>query len=344
MSTVLKSYEERVDSLVKLGHRLTDSTDEVLSEIISKAKLENAWFTQHSVELALEGVVSSYLNEALLRDWAKSYESVNTDVKNVGLILAGNIPLVGFHDLMCVYLAGHRALVKYSSKDKVLITYILGLLSEFDDSVVDRIVFIDRLKDYDAVIATGSNTSSKYFEEYFGHVPHIIRKNRNGIAVIHGDETKEDIVKLGEDIFTYFGLGCRNVSKLYVPEGYKFDFLLSTLHDHYKEIVYHHKYMNNFEFNHALFMLNKENFLMSGELLVKEATEIASRIASVNYEHYPDILWLESNIEEHIEEIQCVVSKHPVGDVDFFHLGQAQRPSLSDYADGVDTMKFLQEV
>jgi len=333
----------RISVASALGRRLLDSEDETIATAVSAARHANGWFTEAMVRKSIDGVANQYLDAEKLQQWTNSYHiPTEGDARKVGLVLAGNIPLVGIHDILSVYIAGHTAMIKPSSKDEVLTRLVLDILRDIDPATAEQIVLTERLKDYDAVIATGSNNTSRYFKEYFGHVPHIIRANRNGVAVLTGTETTEDFVALGEDIFTYFGLGCRNVSKIYVPEDYDFSPLLEVLHDHYKEYVLHHKYKNNFDFNHALFMLNKEEFLMSGSLLVKKSDQIASRIASVHYSYYSDRERLVTELREKAESIQCIVAQEPlVEDLPCFTFGEAQRPSLTDYADGVDTMTFL---
>ena len=333
--------KHRLASLVALGERLASDSPEQ-QEVQHRAQVLNPWFTQQNIERSIKAICEAYLTSSELEPWSEKYAQSQGAKRTVGLILAGNIPLVGFHDLLCVYLSGHSAKIKYSSKDTVLMNYVINQLQDIDESAKQSITVVDRLKDYDAVIATGSNNSGRYFEEYFAHVPHIIRKNRNAIAVLTGSESKEDFLRLGEDIFSYFGLGCRNVSKLYVPEGYNFSPLLEALHDEYKEMVLHHKYKNNFDFNHALFMLNKEKFLMNGCLMVKEAKPIPSRIASVNYEYYSSRDLLAQQLSQQLDDIQCIVSDEPLGQLTVMPLGQAQQPTIADYADGVDTMKFLQ--
>jgi len=341
MSTTV---QQRIDILVKLGEHLSTFDNPNMQTAIRQAHHANKWFTPENIEQSLTAIRDKFLNRTILQNWVKQYDVAGKHKKTVGLILAGNIPLVGFHDMLCVYLSGHKALLKYSSKDKSLIEYIVSAMIAIDRSVADDIVFVERLADYEAVIATGSNNSSRYFEQYFSHVPNIIRKNRNAVAVIHGDETAADFKNLGLDIFTYFGLGCRNVSKLYVPKGYKFDDMLQVLHDEFKELVLHHKYKNNFDYNHALFMLNKDEFLMSGSLLVRKSTAIPSRISSINYEEYEDIDTVAKDLASYIDLIQCIVSNKELEGLETFKLGEAQQPTITDYADGVDTMQFLTDL
>lgn len=335
------TLESRIEVLSTLGQEILERPD-WLQEAVQNAYYANKWFTESESWNALEAIATYFLPQEILTDWTSRYNIQKVvDSKIIGLVLAGNIPLVGFHDVLCCFITGHKVKAKLSAKDEILLKAIVNRLSELEPKVVDRIVLTDRLKDFDAVIATGSNNSSTYFEEYFGKYPNIIRKNRNAVAVISGNETEEDFISLGHDIFNYFGLGCRNVSKLYVPTGYKFDDMLGTLHDHYKELANHDKYRNNFDYNNALLMLNKVEFLMSGSLIITESEDIPSRISTVHYSYYNDIKSLEKELAERKEEIQCIVSKVDLKNHSTFSFGEAQRPSISDYADGVDTMEFL---
>lgn len=336
-----EDLKTKIEALCKLGEVLKNKEESPLIAAIDLAQQQNRWFTKEHIYSALDGIANQFLNRRNLTNWIAQYDISQNEPKSVGLILAGNIPLVGFHDVLSVYISGHRALVKLSSKDTALMTTVINVLGGFDDSAKDQIQIIDRLTDYDAVIATGSNTSGKYFQEYFSKVPNIIRKNRNAVAVLTGSETKQDFIALGEDIFKYFGLGCRNVSKLYVPTNYDFSPLLEALHDEYCELILHHKYKNNFDYNHALFILNKESFLMNGCLMVRKNASIPSRIASVNYEYYESLEDLKKEFENNRELIQCIVSQTAMTGSRTFRFGEAQSPKIDDYADGVDTMQFL---
>ncbi len=335
------TLDQRIEVLDTLGKEILERP-EWLQEAVQKAYYANKWFTVDESWNALEAIATHFLSKEVLSKWTSKYEIKDiTEAKTIGLVLAGNIPLVGFHDVLCCFITGHNTLAKLSAKDEILMKAIVGRLIELKPEVNSRILLSERLKGFDAIIATGSNNSSTYFEEYFGKYPNIIRKNRNAIAIISGDESEADFIALGHDIFNYFGLGCRNVSKLYVPENYKFDFMLGTLHDHYKELANHDKYRNNFDYNNALFMLNKVKYLMSGSLIITEADAIASRIATVHYSYYSDLAILEAELSDRKEEIQCIVTKLSLMNHSTFSFGEAQKPSISDYADGVDTMEFL---
>ena len=254
--------------------------------------------------------------------------------------MAGNIPLVGFHDLLCTFTAGHRTQIKLSEKDRFLIPYLLRELKDLEPATEQYFELVDNLRAFDAVIATGSNNSSRYFQAYFGRYPHLIRKNRNGIAILTGEESEEELRLLGRDTFRYFGLGCRNVSKIYVPYGYSFEPLLEALHT-YREIILHSKYKNNFDYNYALYVLNKEPYLANGCILLVEQEAIPSRIASLHYQFYGDLPSLEDLLDKTGEEIQCIVCRENLLDRQTIRFGQSQEPTLGDYADNIDTMQFL---
>ncbi len=335
------TLDRKIEVLSTLGKEILDKPD-WLQDAVQSAYYANKWFTIDESWKALEAIATHFLSKDILSRWTSEYQIKDeVDNKTIGLVLAGNIPLVGFHDVLCCFVTGHNSLVKLSAKDEILMKAVVSRLIELEPEVNSRILLIDRLKGFDAIIATGSNNSSAYFEEYFGKYPNIIRKNRNAIAVISGDETDEDFIALGHDIFNYFGLGCRNVSKLYVPSGYKFDHMLGILHDHYKELANHNKYRNNFDYNNALLMLNKVDYLMSGSLIITESDAISSRIATVHYSYYDDLSTLERELSKRQEEIQCIVANVKFDKHSTFSFGEAQKPSISDYADGVDTMEFL---
>ena len=329
--------------LNRLGDHLLGE-DDFLRAIMNRSYHNNHWFTIANQERAVRSIAEEMLDRQKLDGWISAYDVKDpTDPKTVGLVLAGNIPLVGFHDWLCTFAAGHRAKIKLSEKDQFLMPYLIKLLTNYDERVADYVSFVEKLKGFDAVIATGSNNSSRYFEAYFGKYPHIIRKNRNAIGVLDGTETAKELEALGEDIFRYFGLGCRNVAKIYVPEGYDFDPLLEALHE-FRDVILHTKYKNNFDYNYSIFVLNKVPYLANGCILLTENTAIASHIAGLYYETYSDRETLNRELAERADEIQCAVSHHPVPGVPTFGFGQAQQPALSDYADGVDTMNFLQSL
>lgn len=334
------TLEDRIHVLVELGQQIQTRQEE-LQPIIHKTYLENKWLTDANCQKALEGIVEHFLQKDKLKSWTSEYQIAdNINRKSVGLILAGNIPLVGFHDVLSVFVAGHKSYIKLSDKDKNLIPHLIKWMENINADSKDYFEFVDRLSSYDAVIATGSNNTAVHFEYYFKHVPHIIRRNRNGVAIIDGTETKDTLLELGKDVFDYFGLGCRNVSKLYVPKDYDFNFLMETLHE-YNELVLHNKYKNNFDYNYAIYLLNQDPFLSNGCVIVKETKDIATRIAMLGYEYYENTSSLAKELTNRADEIQCIVSQSEINGLQTIKPGKAQQPHLSDYADGVDTLLFL---
>ena len=327
-----------IDALATLGD-LINSMPPELEEKVEEAYLQNRWFTAENTKFALASIAGHMLQREKMEDWLGHYEvPAEQKRKNVGLIMAGNLPLVGFHDLLSVLLSGHRALIKLSSKDRVLLPFLMEKLESFEPRIKERYAFIDRLHDFDAVIATGSNNSARYFEYYFGRYPHIIRKNRNSVAVITGDESEEELLALGDDIFRYFGLGCRNVSKLFLPEGYDPARILAAM-EPFAEIIHHDKYRNNYDYHRSLYLLNSTPHLASDFLMLVEHEAIPSPMATLHYEFYSDKATVKAALAMQHHEIQVVVSKDPeIGEVP---PGHSQSPGLLDYADKVDTMKFL---
>ncbi len=328
-----------------LSQALMDLGQATMKSVFTRAEQENRWFTQENIIQSITAIRDEYCAFDKLQAWTEQYQiQQHRSPQRVGLILAGNIPLVGFHDVLSCFIAGHHCMIKLSDKDKLLIPLLISELEKVDPRTADYFTCVDKLSGYDAVIATGSNNSAVHFEYYFRNHKHIIRRNRNAVAILTGDESREEMMALGSDIFDYFGLGCRNVSKLYVPAGYNFDFMLGILHDEFKELVMHNKYKNNYDYNYAIFLLDKEEFLASGSLILRESTSIASRIASVYYEFYQDIPAVLDSLKERESEVQCVISKLELPSIHSFPLGHAQRPTLTDYADGIDTMQFLLEL
>ena len=311
-------------------------------ELVESEHIYNPWFTKDSVLKALGGI-AQMLDAEVLRQWLSPYQLTPTaQVRTVGLVMAGNIPLVGFHDLLCVLASGHRVLAKTSSKDDRLIKKVLELLGDIDPELGERISLTDEtLKGVDAVIATGSNNSARYFEYYFRNTPHIIRKNRNGVAVLTGEESQEELYRLGEDIFTYFGMGCRNVTKLFIPDSYDLTILMGVM-DRFSHLYQHHKYGNNVDYYRTLYLMNQDSLLDNGVLLLKEDSAIASPVGVVFYERYSEIAQVHKQLDQRKDEIQCIVSiqKEISGAI---APGKTQQPMPWDYADGVDTIEFLKE-
>jgi hypothetical protein len=332
---------ERLDALVALGHYLQQDTPE-RERAFRQAQHHNGWFTIENSRMAMERIAQVFLQRTALEQWVAQYPALQEEraSKRIGLVLAGNIPAVGFHDVLCCFVAGHQALIKYSDKDKILIPYILESLAAQDERTWAYFQIVPILREIDAVIATGSNNAALYFEQYFSKYPNIIRKNRNAVAVLTGTESEAELLTLGEDIFTYFGLGCRSVSKLYVPEGYDFVPLLRTL-DHYKNIHQHNKYRNNYDYNRSIYYINNVPHMLNDCLMVLENESLLSRISSLHYSQYKNQAVLQQELKQRSEEIQCVVSQQPVEGVTVVPFGESQLPRLEDYADGVDTLAFL---
>lgn len=307
-------------------------------DLIQLSQSHNGWFTPEQVYFSIESWAQALTAENLNK-WLSNYNFSEVKPKTIGLILAGNIPLVGFHDFLSVIISGHKVLVKASSNDQHLLPFLANYLIEVTPELKNYIEFTEgKLENFDAVIATGSNNTARYFEYYFKDKPSIIRKNRNSVAILNGKETAEDLVNLGEDIFRYFGLGCRNVSKLFVPEGYDFKNFFEAIFV-YQDIIKYEKYANNYDYNKAVFLMSLFQLLDNGFLTIKEDSSYASPISSVFYEFYKDINDIESRLKNDTESIQCVVSNNLVSNSIPF--GQTQKPNLWDYADNVDTLDFL---
>lgn len=281
-----------------------------------------------------------FLKDELLNDWVSRYHLNDRPSKTIGLILAGNLPLVGFHDVLTVFISGHRAKLKLSQKDTALWKYILDVLNSIDDRMSDYVVIEERLTGIDAVIATGSDNSSRYFEYYFGKYPHIIRKNRVGVAVLYGDETQDELMALGNDVFEYYGLGCRNVSSIFVPRSYDFIPLLK-LWESFTRLRDNHAYGNNYDYNYAIYLMNQTRFLANGAVLLLESNELVSRLACLHYRCYSSLPEVFQVLHESQHKIQTIVSNRPLAGFEVIPPGNTQCPGLNDYADGVDTMKFL---
>ncbi len=333
--------KQRIEAFSTLGQYIKNN-DEHLQDVLRKAQTLNPWFTIENISSGIQALAKN-LDKNLLESWLSSY-SVNFDGfrnKTVGLILAGNIPLVGFHDILCSLITGFNVQIKLSSDDKLLIPHLLDKLSEIEPSFKQQINLVERLKGFDSIIATGSNNTSRYFEYYFKNVPHIIRKNRNGVAIISGKEDKEEIKALGHDIFDYFGLGCRNVSKIYFPKEYRYaDFFegIECFHD----IANHFKYHNNYDYNKSIYLVNGDEHLDNGFLLLKKDERLASPLAVVYYEEYETLNELIPVIKEKKQEIQCIVSSISLDtSIPVIPFGESQSPKLTDYADGIDVIDFL---
>lgn len=345
-------FSERLESFEHLGEFLKsflqgdieDDTAQaaMLRYAIEEAGVINPWFTEKNVHTALSSIARQLEHNHLMR-WMKAYPELRTRTfqeKIIGVVTAGNIPLVGFHDLLCVVLSGHRFLGKLSSRDDKLLKALVNILIQINPGMKEKISFTEEfLRGYDAVIATGSNNSARYFEYYFRKVPNIIRRNRNGIAILSGNEPQESLRRLADDIFLYFGLGCRSVSKIYVPRQYPVKQLFEAFAG-WSEVIYHHHYANNYEYNRAIYLVNQVPHLDGGYLLMKEDPGLSSPVAVLYYEFYETPETLALNLQDKSELIQCIVS-------DFWPYtqpvppGKAQFPDVWEYADGVDTVRFL---
>ncbi len=324
---------------------ITGSWELRIDEAVQQSERYNPWFTREHQQLALRNI-AVLLQKETLEQWIKPYvERINacSEKKRIGIVMAGNIPAVGFHDLLCVLICGYSAIVKCSSQDRFLIPVFADFLKAHDPWFASTIEFTEgQISGFDAVIATGSNNSSRYFESYFSSVPHIIRKNRNSAAVLSGMESPESLSALCDDIFQYFGLGCRNVSRVFVPVGYSFDPLLRAA-ERYFSFADHHKYSSNYIYYRTIFMMNSDPFWENGVVLLRKADEWGSPVSVLYYTEYSDIIDVNNMLDADKDKVQCVVSEL-AGINGSQPFGSTQRPALGDYADGIDTMAFLCEL
>ena len=334
-------FEERIVLFSELGNYITgmlNSTEWM--EVYAAAKARNPWFTTDNVRLALKAVAAGFLSKEKLAAFTARYNPSFFEPeipRKVGIVAAGNIPLVGLQDLIHVVLAGHIAFFKAATQDEVLMHFLIRKMKEIAPAVAEQIVTADKLTGMEAYIATGSGNTSRYFEYYFGKQPHIIRKNRVSVALLEGNESRIQLANLGNDLLAYFGLGCRNVSKIYVPQGYDFREFFEAI-EYWNGITLHSKYVNNYDYNKSIFLVNGDKHLDNGFLLLKESTELHSPISTVFYEEYSHSGTVFTELEARKEEIQCLVTEMLPEGVSF---GQSQSPELWDYADGVDTLAFL---
>ena len=341
----MTSNLKRLKALVKLGDHLLQYNGEQssyrsLSNLIEKANAANSWFTANSIQKAFSDWGNA-LSEKRILNWLEPYEiRPKNNPKNVAIILAGNIPLVGFHDLICLWLSGQNATVKLASKDTHLLPYMTAFLEQESGEKCFQYTS-EPFTNFDAVIATGSNNSGRYFEHYFGAYPNIIRKNRNGVAVLNGKESDQELIGLGNDVMHYFGLGCRNVSKIYIPNGFDLDLIFGGLYPH-AEVIQHAKYANNYDYNKAVFLMSEFDFLENGFIMLKNDASFSAPIACLHYEYYSDFEELNKELHAMSENIQCIVSNLPIKDAIPF--GKAQQPELHEYADGIDTLTFLEDL
>lgn len=325
------SIHSRINLLARLGDYML-SGDEGWERAKGAAVAANPWFTPESVDSASLAIAENFLQREKLENWLAQYTLPATH-RTIGIVMAGNIPLVGFHDFLCGFASGHNLRIKLSSKDDRLLPFLVSVMAKWEPAAREHVEFADMLKGCDAYIATGSNNTARYFHEYFGKYPSIIRKNRTSVAVLHGEESGEELAKLSSDVFAYYGLGCRNVTQVCVPEGYDFSALLAALGAH-EELMIQHKYKNNFDYHLALYLLNKVPYLTNESVLLVENALPFSAVATLHYRYYTDRLALLKELRAS-EEVQAIVGR------DGLPFGEAQKPALMDYADGVDTMAFL---
>ncbi len=333
------NLEARIQAFGELGEYLRNDIHQEAKDKLRLSEVLNPWFTKENIEQSLNAW-QEQLRVDMLTAWLTPYRLKEVEnPKRVIVIMAGNIPLVGFHDFLTILISGHKVIIKMSSKDNVLLKIIIEKLMSIAPKFKDSILFIDEVKDkkFDAVIATGSDNSAQYFEYYFKDAKKIIRKNRRSIALLDGSESSIELKGLANDIFTYFGLGCRNVSKLFLPKGYDLNNLFKAFFP-YSHLVEHKKYGNNYDYNKAVFLMGNNKLIENGFLLMKEDKSLLSPVAMLYYEYYDNIYTVEKFIEENLEQLQCVVSKKNTP------FGYTQRPNLWDYADGVDTVEFLRDL
>lgn len=315
-----------------------DSFFEGMADAIQLSKSYNGWFTKNNIQFAFKSWEDA-LNEENLLKWTATYDLEKTPNHNIAMVLAGNIPLVGFHDLLSVLISGNRVIAKLSTNDKLLLPYLTKYLIAIEPEFEGKIVFTEeKLENFDAVIATGSNNTARYFEYYFGKYPNIIRKNRNSVTVLSGKETSEDLKNLSNDIFRYFGLGCRNVSKLFIPKDYNFDAFFNAMFT-WKEVINDNKYINNYDYNKAVYLMSNINLLDNEFLLLKEDVSFSSPISVTFYEYYDNLDSVREQLITEKDHIQCIVSN--LGIENEIKFGETQKPKLWDYADQIDTIDFL---
>ncbi|WP_375418030.1 acyl-CoA reductase [uncultured Hymenobacter sp.] len=331
-------HPDRLAAFIALGQRLRTLTPAAISELAARTSNQNAWFDEPNVTTALRGVAHLLDAESLTR-WAAHYPAEPDTPRRVGVVMAGNIPMVGFHDLLCVLLSGHILLAKLSASDTFLMRWVANELLQIEPRFKERLNFVERLNDADATIATGSDNTARYFEYYFGKKPHIIRRNRTSLGILSGQESPDELAALGPDIFQYYGLGCRNVSKLYVPEGYDFTPVLDALQP-WAHVLTHFKYQNNYDYNKSILLVNRVPHLDTGFLLLTPSAALVSPISVLHYAHYQHEINLADQLTDVAAQTQCLVSAGGRW-AGSFPFGKAQEPGVADYADSIDTMQFL---
>ena len=352
LTNLVSTLDQRIDTLNQLGKLFEDLCNNKKNSIyniwikkfqieISSAWQYNKWFTREFVLLSLNNW-SIELSENNLKKWIEKYRTKDCSKKTIALIMAGNLPLVGFHDFVCAFILNYNCLIKLSSDDKILIPIIIEFIQSLLPDFENKIKLVQKpLKNFDGVIATGNNTSFKHFEYYFKKHPKILRKSRHSIAILDGNESKNDLKNLGKDIFNFFGMGCRSVSKIFIPFNYNFDLLFNALYEH-REIINHNKYANNYDYNKAVYLMSEQKFIENGFLMIKEDSKLGSPIACLFYEKYESISKLEKKTIDMKDSLQCVVSNLKISNAIAF--GSCQNPKIDDYADNIDTLKFLLKI
>jgi hypothetical protein len=330
------SVDERIAAFDRLGTALVTLTNDEFKSLALKAASENPWFTEDNIRMAVSSI-HLVLSADVLKQWTSNYD-FNDKPKKVAVVMAGNIPLVGFHDFLSVLISGNSILIKSSSKDNVLIRFVVDLLISIEPRFSERIEFAERLKGFDAIIATGSDNTSRYFEYYFGKYPNIIRRNRTSVAVLNGDESSDELKDLGTDIFSYFGLGCRNVSKLFVPPSFSLEQVFTSWQS-FHDVIHHHKYCNNYDYQKSIMLIERIPFFDGTFVMLQETEKLVSPISVVYFEYYHNSDDLRSKLAANIEKIQCIVDNS--GEHSNIKFGRAQFPGPGDYADQIDTLKFL---
>ena len=356
--TEILPLDSRIHAFAELGKIMGRAADSILSGeqefwteypvlqlAVEKATHHNSWFTPSNIAFSFNAW-KEVLHEEMLREWLKSYELMNRNkgFGRIAVIMAGNIPLVGFHDFLSVLISGHRFIGKLSTDDKIILPAIAEVLIRIDSRFRSMIQFTETtLNGFDAIIATGSNNTARYFEYYFSKYPHIIRKNRSGVGVLSGNENEASMLQLGSDICTYFGLGCRNISKVFIPEGFRPEKLFAAIEPYAAILGNHNKYMNNYSYHRSVFLLNNTRHLDNGVFILTESNQYSSPIPVLYYEYYSDMVVLREKLKRDDEFIQCIANEIFTGS-NTTPLGKTQHPGLGDYADGIDTMKFLNEL
>lgn len=347
-----KDLKERIQAFSDLGILFRENSssqkiktfqkwDSELNKLLKDSYQHNSWFTENNLKLSLKNW-SAELNKKNIDNWLKNYKIELKSSKTVAIIMAGNVPIVGFHDLMCSLILGFKCIVKLSSDDKILIPLIVKFIQSRFDGFKEKVFFENNiLKNFDAVIATGSNNSHKYFEYYFGKYPNLLRKTRHSVAVLNGNESDSELAMLSNDVFDYFGLGCRSVSKIFIPKGYDLDLLFNAFYMK-RFVIDHNKYANNYDYNKAVYLMSEEKFYDNGFVILKEEKKLGSPIACVYFEYYDDLVQVQNIIKINNQNIQCVVSNEKI--FNGISFGTTQCPKLSDYADNVDTLKFLLKI